>query len=142
MNKVQRLACVVVAISMLVASSAAAHVNPGGFRPWLDVDLYSIGVVTLDPGGSAAKEKSTVISVGPNEFGSSLVVIPTTPVGIGFAYVLRPAWLLGVRTGLGFDRVSSDNAPNQKVFALSLMPELTYRAVGCARVTRLVTKCW
>lgn len=120
----------VICVAALVTSRASAHVNDGGYRLWIDVDVYSAGVVRTDPGGSLPVTKTTVISVGPNELGSSRVVMPVTPVGIGFAYVLKPKWLLGARAGLGYDRLSSKSADTQSYVAFSLMPELTFVPLG------------
>jgi hypothetical protein len=128
----------VFAVTVLVTSSAAAHVNEGGYRLWIDADLFSVGGVRMDPGGNQPIAKTTVIGLGPNQLGSSRVVMPLTPVGVGFAYVLRPKWLLGTRTGFGYDRVAPQGGNDVHYVSFSLMPELTFVPVG--RETKLFVK--
>ncbi|MFT3926562.1 MAG: hypothetical protein QM778_28715 [Myxococcales bacterium] len=108
-----------------VSSPAHAQVQAGRWRVFMDVDMFNGGVVQQDPRGPLRNEKFGVIGFGPNQLGSSRAVIGTPPVGVGFDYVLRPAWMLGLRSGLGYDRMSNDDLPDIKVFALSLMPEVT-----------------
>lgn len=120
----------VLVVTVLVTNQAAAHVNQGGYRLWIDADLFSVGSVRTDPGGGGPISKTLVIGVGPNELGSSRVVVPLTPIGVGFAYVLRPKWLLGARVGFGYDRVAPKAGDDAHYVSLSLMPELTFVPVG------------
>jgi hypothetical protein len=120
----------VIVVTALVTTSAAAHVNEGGYRLWIDADLFSVGGVRTDPGGGAPIGKTTVIGVGPNQLGNSRPVIPLTPLGVGFAYVLRPKWLLGARAGFGYDRVEPKGGDDAHYVSFSLMPELTFVPVG------------
>jgi hypothetical protein len=118
------------ATSLVMARSASADVNPGEWRYWIDVDVLSGGTVTTDPSGAPPKLKTRVFSLGPNQLGNSRVAVPITPLGLGVAYVLKPKWLLGMRTGLGFDHLSPKDGPSQNYLAFSFMPELTFVPLG------------
>jgi hypothetical protein len=117
-------------VTGLVVNTGAAQVNQGGYRLWIDADLFSVGGVRMDPGGPAPISKTTVIGVGPNQVGNSRVYIPMTPLGVGFAYVVRPKWLLGARAGFGYDRVAPKGGDDTHYVSFSLMPELTFVPVG------------
>lgn len=121
---------IILCLSLIVASAQAqrahAEFRAGGLRFAIDADLLSGGVVRLDPQGPAPSSKTGVFALGPNQLGNSRVVIPFTPIGVSVDYVIKPAWLLGMRTGLGFDLVHPEGAEARKYFALSFMPELTF----------------
>ncbi len=112
------------------AASAHAQIRQGTWRGFLDVDAFSVGMVKYVPEGPAENQKFRVLGVGPNQIGGSRAVIGSPPLGFGFSYALRARWLLGLRTGLGFDRVASDDIADIKVFVLSLMPEVTFVPLG------------
>ena len=114
----------------VATSSANAQLRSGTWRGFLDVDVFNAGLVQENPKGSTPKENFTVVGFGPNQLGSSRAVIGTPPIGLGFGYVLKPRWMLGLRSGLGYDRVSNPDVANVKVFALSLMPEVTFIPLG------------
>jgi len=130
MTQTARLWSLTLLLLFVATSSAHAQLREGSWRGFLDVDVFSAGTVRGDPKGPARTEKFTVVSFGPNQLGSSRVVIGMPPLGFGFGYVLKPRWMLGLRSGLGFDRVSSERLPDQKVFTLSLMPEVTFVPLG------------
>lgn len=112
------------------APPALAQVQEHALRIGIDADVFSAGVVRENPRGPAPPRETTVIGVGPNLMGSSRAVIATPTVGIGVAYALAPKWMLGARTGFGFDKVSPERASDQKVLAISFMPELTFVPIG------------
>jgi hypothetical protein len=121
-----------VALPLIVGLLASrAHAQPGDHevRLFVDTNVVSAGVVRATPSGGST-DRTTVIGVGPNNLGSSRAVLPAAPLGLGFAYVLRPKWLVGARTGFGFDRVESDAAGDRKDVTFSLMPELTMVPLG------------
>ncbi|MFM2417895.1 MAG: hypothetical protein RL385_2618 [Pseudomonadota bacterium] len=104
---------------------ASAQMARGAVRYALDVDVLSAGAVWAKPHGE--RDVTTrVVSVGPNQLGNSQVVLPNTPVGIAFDYVVRPKWLIGVRTALGYDHRSRDDSPNERALSLSFMPALSF----------------
>jgi hypothetical protein len=105
---------------------------------WLDADVFSAGVVREKPDGGS-RANTTVVSVGPNAIGNSRLVIAMPTVGFGFGYVLKPKWMLGLRTGVGFDHVAYDGSPNENVLLLSFMPELTFVPTG-SEYTKLFVK--
>lgn len=130
MNVSRALVFLLLLGSASATSNAVAHVNPGGYRLWIDADLFSAGVVRTDPKGALPTTTTTVVGLGPNQLGASRVVIPATPIGFGVAYVLRPRWLVGARAGLGYDRLAPKNAESLQYVSFSLMPELTFVPVG------------
>ena len=130
MTLVRAAVFVAVLMSVVVTSTAQAHVNPGGYRVWIDADLFSAGVVRTDPKGSPPPAKTTLLGIGPNQLGASPVVLPTTPLGVGLAYVVRPNWLLGARLGTGYDRVAPESADPTRYISMSLMPEVTFVPIG------------
>jgi hypothetical protein len=112
-----------------LASHAEAQLSEGDLRIWMDADVLAVGVVREKPEGGT-RNNTTVVSVGPNQLGNSRVLLATPAVGVGVAYVLKPKWMLGARTGLGFDRVAFDHQADEKRVAFSLMPELTFVPFG------------
>ncbi|MDB4987009.1 MAG: hypothetical protein JWN04_2187 [Myxococcaceae bacterium] len=120
---------------LLIAVAQLAHIEPASaqLRPrtarvWIDTDLVSVGTVTTDPSGPGEKQRTTTVGVGPNQLAGSRSPIATTPLGIGAAYVLEPEWMVGLRAGFGYNWYSS--GPEQRVIAVSAIPELTYVPTG------------
>lgn len=120
----------VCALISFAAAPAAAQLRQGSVRLWLDADILSVGTVRLNPRGPMPPRTDTVVGIGPNQLGSSRQVLPMPSVGVGVAWVLRPQWMLGVRTGFGYDSVAVDGAPDQKALALSFMPDLRFVPFG------------
>lgn len=110
---------------------AQAQLNRGDFRFTLDTDVISVANVRIDPDGPADDYDQMVFGVGPTQLGASHATQPMSPVALGFGWVLRPKIVLGARLGFGFDVVSPDgDAPNRKILAFSLMPNLTFVPIG------------
>lgn len=107
---------------MLSGSSAHAQLRQGDVRLWLDTDLLAVAWVRTNPSEPGPIEKHTVVSVGPNQLGAYRLGPPTTPLGIGVGYVLRPQWLLGARVGFGYDLVSPKDGEDTSYLAWSFMP--------------------
>jgi hypothetical protein len=130
----KKLALGLWALASLVWSLPAhAQLNRGDFRFSLDTDMISVGHVSIDPDGPAGEYDQTVFGIGPSELGASRVTAPTSPVGLGLGYVLRPKLVLGLRLGFGFDIVAPDNnGEDQKTLAVSLQPNLTIVPIGKA----------
>ncbi|MDB4971681.1 MAG: hypothetical protein JWN48_22 [Myxococcaceae bacterium] len=111
--------------------SADAQLRPRTARLWLDTDLVSAGTVRIDPaGGGNNDSRTTAVGIGPNQLGGSRPVVTTTPLGIGVAYVLEPKWMVGLRYGFGYDWYNPEQGPNQRVLAVSAIPELSYVPTG------------
>lgn len=121
--------CALSTLAVSLAAPVEAQLSSGDTRIWMDADVFAVGVVREKPEGGT-RNNTTVVSLGPNQLGNSRVVMPTPPVGVGMAYVLKPKWMLGARAGLGFDRVAFDHSADEKRFAFSLMPELTFVPFG------------
>jgi hypothetical protein len=113
------------------AKPASAQLSRGQFRFSLDADVISIGHVTIDPDGGGPDDKQLIFGFGPNQLGASRATAAMSPLGLGFAWVLTPKILLGIRTGLGFDLLAPDgNGPNTKILAISLMPGIEFVPIG------------
>jgi hypothetical protein len=110
---------------------AAAQLSRGQFRLSLDTDVISVGQVSLDPDGSGPTEDHLVFGIGPNQLAGSRLIAPTPTLGLGFAWVLTPKILLGIRTGLGYDLITPDgNGSNTKILSVSLMPGIEFVPIG------------
>jgi hypothetical protein len=119
--------------SIVWSLPAQAQLGRGDFRFSLDTDVISVGHVRIDPDGPGGEYDQTVFGIGPNQLGASRVTAPTSPVGLGLGYVLRPKLVLGLRLGFGFDVVSPENnGPDQRTLAVSLTPNLTIVPIGRA----------
>jgi hypothetical protein len=113
------------------AKPAAAQLARGQFRLSLDVDTISIAHVSLDPDGGGPTQKQLVFGIGPNQLGGSHATVVSSPVGLGFGWVLTPKILLGIRTGLGYDLLAPDgNAANTKILVVSLQPGIEFVPIG------------
>jgi hypothetical protein len=116
---------------LATASLATAQIREGDVRLSLDSDMISIAGVEVEDGSPGGESEYMVFGIGPNQLGSSRLLIPTTPLGLGLGYVVSPKIVLGLRFGFGVDILSRDGADeNEKVLALSLMPGLTFVPIG------------
>jgi hypothetical protein len=110
---------------------AQAQLSRGDFRFSLDTDVISIAHVTLDPDGAPGDAEYMVYGIGPNQLGASHLTQVASPLGLGLGYVLHPKFVLGIRTGLGFDVVDPDGGGDkERILAVSLMPGLTIVPIG------------
>jgi|GEM_PF-6101161 len=130
MSPTTKLWSLCLALLFVETASAHAQLRPATWRGFLDVDVFNAGVVQEDPRGPAKNEKFTLVGFGPNQLGNSRAVIATPPVGLGFGYVLKPRWMLGLRAGLGYDRVSAHDSADLKIFGMSFMPEVSFVPLG------------
>lgn len=110
------------AVGWFVASGASAQLTQGDLRLWLDTDVVSVAWVKTDPSDAPKDEKNVVVGIGPNQLGAYRIAAPTTPLGVGVGYALRPSWLLGARSGFGYDVVTRKDAPDTSYLAWSFMP--------------------
>jgi hypothetical protein len=125
----------------MLTAPAHAQLREGSWRLGIDVDVFSGGVVHEDPRGPVKDQKTGVIGVGPNQLGSSRAVIDTPPLGVSFAYALKHKWMLGLRSGIGYDRLSSDQpTPDRKVLGLSFMPEVTFVPLSLSESSKLFAR--
>ncbi len=128
MNRISIL--VALALALFTASAEAQlDLGRGTLRFSIDGDMLSIGGVKKDPPGPG-ESKATVVGFGPNQLGNARLSGYPTPIGLGFGYVLNSAWILGVRTALGYDVVSPDGGTNTRYLSLSLMPGATWVPLG------------
>lgn len=75
--------------------------------------------------------RTTVVNLGPNQLGASRLWIPSTPLGLGLGYALKPNWMLDLRAGFGFSALAtSGNEPNTTFVAWTFMPGLSWVARG------------
>jgi hypothetical protein len=115
----------------LWSSPAFAQLSRGEFRLSLDVDVISIAHVSLNPDGPVPASDQLIFGIGPNQLGGSQATIPTPPLGLGFAWVLTPKILLGIRVGLGYDLISPDgDSPNTKILSVALQPGIEFVPIG------------
>jgi hypothetical protein len=113
------------------SSTAFAQLSRGEFRLSLDVDVISIAHVSLNPDGPAPTTEALVFGIGPNHMGGSRATAATPTLGLGFAWVLTPKILLGIRVGLGYDLIAPDgDGPNEKLLAVSLQPGIEFVPIG------------
>jgi hypothetical protein len=116
--------------SLMFASSGSAQLKPRTGRFSLDAELLSAGRVHIDPEGGGRETNTTVIGVGANQLGSSRAYLPSTPIGLGAGYVFDEKWILGLRLGFGYDWISPEEGPNERVIAVSAVPKLTWVPSG------------
>ena len=126
-NVLSLLVCTLLA---LAAAPAHAQLRQGSYRLWLDADIFSVGSVRQNPRGPAPPTTDTVVALGPNQLGNSRQVLAMPSLGVGFSWVLRPKWMLGLRTGFGYDSVAVDGGVDQKALAFSFMPDLRFVPFG------------
>jgi hypothetical protein len=110
--------------------SASAQLRPRTGRFTLDAELLSAGRLHIDPEGTGGETNTTVIGVGANQLGSSRAYLPTTPLGLGAGYVVDEKWIIGLRLGFGYDWISPEEGPNERVIAVSAVPKVTWVPSG------------
>jgi hypothetical protein len=116
------------AFALGVVNASHAHAQPSAhtWRVFLDTDLVSYDWVETTQRG-ARTERTSVVSVGPNQLGASRLWLPTAPVGFGLGYLIHPRWLIDLRAGFGFDALVSDGDEATPTFvAWSFMPGLSW----------------
>lgn len=113
-------------------ASTRAEAQNGDLRLSLDADMFSVSFVNVEVDTIGNPEAEyTIIGFGPNQHGSARVVPAPTPVGFGIGYGISNRLVLGLRTGLGLDVIDQDGVDEKvKIFALSLMPGLTFIPLG------------
>ena len=123
------LVCAVAFAVCFWAKPAAAQLTRGEFRLTLDTDIISVGNVNLEvPGGGDSD--TLVFGLGPSQLGASRVTGPTTPLGLGFGWVLTPKIVLGFRLGLGYDLVKYEGGNEAHALAFSLQPGIEFVPIG------------
>jgi hypothetical protein len=123
-------AVLLAAFALSVSTPAQAQIRDGSMRFSLDTDVFTIGGVSVEPDGGNSVD-TTVVGFGPNLLGNTRAYFDMPSTGIGFGYALSSQFLLGLRTGLGFDVVDGEGN-NDKVrhFGISLAPGLSWLPVG------------
>jgi hypothetical protein len=123
------LAALAFALCLSVSPRAEAQLQQGALRFSLDTDFFTAGGVRFERGG--ANNDVTVFGFGPNHLGTNGFGYPMALTGLGLGYALRSKWVLGVRTGLGFDVYDGEGGSDkQRVLGLSLMPGVTWVPIG------------
>jgi hypothetical protein len=116
--------------ALSVSNPAEAQIRDGSMRFTLDTDVFTIGGVSIEPDGGNSSD-SMVVGFGPNLLGNSRTNFDMPTTGLGFGYALSPQFLLGLRTGLGFDVVDGEgNNDKVRYFGISLAPGITWLPVG------------
>lgn len=113
-------------LSCMPLGRAFAQPSAGAWRAFLDTNVLGVDWVETTQRG-VPRQRTTLVTVGPNQLGASRLWIPTTPLGFGAGYIVKSGWMLDVRAGFGLDVLATkDDAGTPTYVAWSFMPGLTW----------------